>query len=54
MVSYEIRVVQLSNAPFEFPALFEPRSKHRAEVVKTEWADSEKDLNVLLPQAKDK
>ncbi|KAF8477871.1 cytochrome P450 [Gautieria morchelliformis] len=45
---------ELSNAPFEFPALFEPRSKHRAELVKTEWAECEKDLNVLLPQAKEK
>ncbi|KAJ7230251.1 cytochrome P450 [Mycena pura] len=45
---------ELSNAPFKFPAVFEPRSVHRAEVARQEWAESEKDLNVLLPQHKER
>ncbi|KAJ7091816.1 cytochrome P450 [Mycena epipterygia] len=44
---------EFSNAPFKFPAVFEPRSVHRAEVVRQEWAECEKDLNVLLPQHKE-
>jgi hypothetical protein len=47
-------VLQFSNAPFKFPAVFEPRSVHRAEVVGQEWAECEKDLNVLLPQHKER
>ncbi|KAJ7628952.1 cytochrome P450 [Roridomyces roridus] len=42
----------LSNGPIEFPAIFEPRSEHHAEVVRQEWENCEKDLNVLLPQHK--
>ncbi|KAF7341600.1 Cytochrome P450 2B19 [Mycena sanguinolenta] len=38
------------NAPFKFPAVFEPRS---VQVVRQEWADCEKDVNVLLPQRKE-
>ena len=49
-----LTVLKLSNAPFKFPAVFEPRSVHRAEVVRQEWAESEKDLNVLLPQHKER
>ncbi|KAJ7212728.1 cytochrome P450 [Mycena pura] len=45
---------KLSNAPFKFPAVFEPRSVHRAEVVRQEWADCEKDLNVLLPHHRER
>ncbi|KAF8066770.1 cytochrome P450 [Lyophyllum atratum] len=45
---------EFSSAPFKFPAVFEPRSPQRAEVAKREWAECEKDLNVLLPQAKEK
>ncbi|KAF7370415.1 Cytochrome P450 2B19 [Mycena sanguinolenta] len=41
---------ELSNPPLEFPAVFKPRSIHRAEVAKQEWAECEKDLNVLLPR----
>ncbi|KAF7372790.1 Cytochrome P450 2B11 [Mycena sanguinolenta] len=44
---------ELSNGPLEFPAVFEPRSVHRAEVARQEWAECEKDLNVLLPRHKD-
>ncbi|KAJ7628988.1 cytochrome P450 [Roridomyces roridus] len=40
----------ITNAPLEFPAVFEPRSARHAEVVREEWDGSEKDLNVLLPQ----
>ncbi|KAJ7628992.1 cytochrome P450 [Roridomyces roridus] len=43
---------ELSNPPLEFPAVFEARSAHHAEVIRQEWADCEKDLNVLLPQHK--
>ncbi|KAF7335894.1 Cytochrome P450 2B19 [Mycena sanguinolenta] len=39
-----------TNTPFRFPAVFEPRSMQRAEVVRQEWAYCEKDLNVLLPR----
>ncbi|KAF7372776.1 Steroid 17-alpha-hydroxylase/17,20 lyase [Mycena sanguinolenta] len=46
-------VLQFSNAPFEFLAVFEPRSVHRAEVVRQEWEECEKDLNVLLPRHKE-
>ncbi|KAJ7224639.1 cytochrome P450 [Mycena pura] len=45
---------EFTNAPFKFPAVFEPRSVHRAEVVRQEWAECEKDLNVLLPQHKER
>ncbi|KAJ7192874.1 cytochrome P450, partial [Mycena pura] len=41
---------EITNGPFKFPAVFEPRSVHRAEVVRREWAECEKDLNVLLPR----
>ncbi|KAF7372763.1 Cytochrome P450 2B11 [Mycena sanguinolenta] len=44
---------EFTNAPFEFPAVFEPRSAKRAEVVRQEWEDCEKDLNVLLPRPKE-
>ncbi|KAJ6458514.1 cytochrome P450 [Mycena sanguinolenta] len=43
---------EVTNGPFEFPAVFEPRSVQRAEVVRQEWAECEKDLNVLLPRHK--
>ncbi|KAG6823002.1 hypothetical protein H0H92_011757 [Tricholoma furcatifolium] len=43
----------LTNIPFEFPALFEPRSPQRVEVARREWAECEKDLNVLLPTPKE-
>ncbi|KAJ6490088.1 cytochrome P450 [Mycena sanguinolenta] len=43
-----------ANGPFEFPAVFEPRSVQRAEVARQEWAESEKDLNVLLPRHKER
>ncbi|KAJ7614162.1 cytochrome P450 [Roridomyces roridus] len=42
----------LTNPPLEFPAVFHPRSAHHAEVVRQEWVNCEKDLNVLLPQRK--
>ncbi|KAF7372751.1 Cytochrome P450 2B11 [Mycena sanguinolenta] len=42
-----------TNGPFKFPAVFEPRSVHRAKVVRQEWAECEKDLNVLLPRHKE-
>ncbi|KAJ7628930.1 cytochrome P450 [Roridomyces roridus] len=42
----------LTNPPLEFSAVFHPRSAHHAEVVRQEWANCEKDLNVLLPQRK--
>ncbi|KAJ6490070.1 cytochrome P450, partial [Mycena sanguinolenta] len=42
-----------TNGPLEFPAVFEPRSVQRAEVARQEWAECEKDLNVLLPQHKE-
>jgi len=41
-----------TNAPFSFPATFEPRDDHHASVAQREWEDSEKDLNVLLPPLK--
>ncbi|KAJ6467355.1 cytochrome P450 [Mycena sanguinolenta] len=44
---------EFSNGPFEFPAVFEPRSVQRAEVARQEWAECEKDLNVLLPRHKE-
>ncbi|KAG6853246.1 hypothetical protein C0991_005748 [Blastosporella zonata] len=44
----------LTNAPFKFPAVFEPRSPQRTEVARREWAECEKDLNVLLPAPKNK
>ncbi|GLB41042.1 putative cytochrome p450 [Lyophyllum shimeji] len=44
---------EFSAPPFKFPAVFEPRSPQRAEVARREWAECEKDLNVLLPQHKD-
>ncbi|KAF7347995.1 Steroid 17-alpha-hydroxylase/17,20 lyase [Mycena sanguinolenta] len=45
---------ELSNGPFKFPAVFVPRSVQRAEVARQEWAECEKDLNVLLPRPKEK
>ncbi|KAG6829138.1 hypothetical protein H0H87_012507 [Tephrocybe sp. NHM501043] len=42
-----------SSPPFKFPAIFEPRSPQRVEVARREWAECEKDLNILLPAAKD-
>ncbi|KAJ6490051.1 cytochrome P450 [Mycena sanguinolenta] len=44
---------EVTNGPFEFPAAFEPRSVQRAEVARQEWAECEKDLNVLLPRHKE-
>ncbi|KAJ6490092.1 cytochrome P450 [Mycena sanguinolenta] len=41
---------KFTNGPLEFPAVFEPRSVQRAEVARQEWAECEKDLNVLLPR----
>ncbi|KAG6828450.1 hypothetical protein H0H92_007935 [Tricholoma furcatifolium] len=41
----------LTNAPFKFPAVFEPRSPQRAEVARKEWGECEKDFKVLLPFA---
>ncbi|KAG6809720.1 hypothetical protein H0H92_014994 [Tricholoma furcatifolium] len=43
----------LTNIPFKFPAVFEPRSTHRVEIARREWAECEKDLNVLLPTPKE-
>ncbi|KJA24942.1 hypothetical protein HYPSUDRAFT_53452 [Hypholoma sublateritium FD-334 SS-4] len=42
----------VTSAPRDFPAVFEPRSARHAEVVRREWEDCEKDLNILLPAAK--
>ncbi|KAF7372794.1 Cytochrome P450 2B11 [Mycena sanguinolenta] len=42
-----------TSGPFEFPAVFEPRSMQRLEVARQEWAECEKDLNVLLPRHKE-
>ncbi|KAG6872340.1 hypothetical protein C0995_010638 [Termitomyces sp. Mi166 len=39
----------LTNSPYQFPAVFESRSPQRAEVARREWAESEKDLSVLMP-----
>ena len=44
--------IQFTNAPHAFPAVFEPRSIRRAEVVRREWEECEKDLIALLPAAK--
>ncbi len=44
--------LQMTSAPYKFPAVFEPRSARRAEVVQREWEECEKDLNILLPAAK--
>ncbi|KAF7341639.1 Cytochrome P450 2B11 [Mycena sanguinolenta] len=44
---------EITSAPVKFPAVFEPRSMQRAEVVRQEWAECEKDLNVLLPWHKE-
>ncbi|KAJ6490080.1 cytochrome P450 [Mycena sanguinolenta] len=41
---------EITNGPFEFPAVFEPRSAQRAEVARQEQAECEKNLNVLLPR----
>jgi len=43
---------RLTNAPFPFPVVFEPRDEPRVSVVRREWEDCEKDLNVLLPPLK--
>ncbi|KAJ7639211.1 cytochrome P450 [Roridomyces roridus] len=45
---------EVSSAPLKFPAVFVPRSEHHAEVIRQEWDGCEKDLNVLLPQRKDR
>ncbi|KAJ7628933.1 cytochrome P450 [Roridomyces roridus] len=42
----------ITNPPLEFLAVFKPRTGHHAEVVRQEWVNCEKDLNVLLPQRK--
>ncbi|KAG5732267.1 Cytochrome P450 2B19 [Termitomyces sp. T112] len=42
----------ITNCPFPFPAVFEPRSPQRAEVARREWSECEKDLHVLLPVLK--
>ncbi|KAG6836127.1 hypothetical protein H0H93_011086 [Arthromyces matolae] len=39
----------VTSAPLEFPAIFEPRSKHRVDIARREWEDREKDLTFLLP-----
>ncbi|KAF7372756.1 Steroid 17-alpha-hydroxylase/17,20 lyase [Mycena sanguinolenta] len=39
---------EFTNGPIKFPAMFEPRSVQRAEVVRQEWVNCEKDLNVML------
>ncbi|KAG6902058.1 hypothetical protein C0995_005115 [Termitomyces sp. Mi166 len=44
----------LTSCPYPFPAVFEPRSPQRAEVAMREWAECEKDLNVLLPAPKER
>ncbi|KAF7372925.1 Steroid 17-alpha-hydroxylase/17,20 lyase [Mycena sanguinolenta] len=44
---------EFASGPLKFPAVFKPRSTHRAEVARQEWAVCEKDLNVLLPQYKE-
>ncbi|KAF7372910.1 Cytochrome P450 2B19 [Mycena sanguinolenta] len=44
---------EFASGPLKFPAVFKPRSAHRAEVARQEWAVCEKDLNVLLPQYKE-
>ncbi|KAG6876379.1 hypothetical protein C0993_003563, partial [Termitomyces sp. T159_Od127] len=43
----------VTNPPFEFPAVFEPRSLKRVEVARREWAEREKDLDILIPIPKD-
>jgi len=43
---------RVTNAPFSFPAIFQPRDDNRVVVVRREWEDSEKDLNILLPPLK--
>ncbi|KJA24943.1 hypothetical protein HYPSUDRAFT_76269 [Hypholoma sublateritium FD-334 SS-4] len=42
----------ITSAPRDFPAVFEARSVRHAEVVRRDWENCEKDLNVLLPVAK--
>ncbi|KAG6919127.1 hypothetical protein DXG01_008934 [Tephrocybe rancida] len=43
----------VTNPPLQFPVVFEPRSSQRAEVARREWAECEKDLNILLPAPKE-
>ncbi|KAG6887763.1 hypothetical protein C0992_010833 [Termitomyces sp. T32_za158] len=43
----------LTNALLPFPAVFEPRSLQKAEVARREWAECEKNLEVLLPAPKE-
>ncbi|KNZ72518.1 Steroid 17-alpha-hydroxylase/17,20 lyase [Termitomyces sp. J132] len=43
----------ITNRPFEFPAVFEPRSPQQVEVARREWAECEKDLHVLMPIMRD-
>ncbi|KAG6902069.1 hypothetical protein C0995_004767 [Termitomyces sp. Mi166 len=38
---------------FKFPVVFEPRSPQCVDVARREWAECEKDLNILLPAAKE-
>ncbi|KAG6909897.1 hypothetical protein DXG01_014711 [Tephrocybe rancida] len=44
-------IPDFGTAPKQFPAIFEPRSAHHEKVVQREWAESEKDLALLLPTA---
>ncbi|KAG6808144.1 hypothetical protein H0H92_005269 [Tricholoma furcatifolium] len=46
--------ISLSNGPFAFPVVFEPRSAQREEFARREWLECEKDLNTLLPEPKEK
>ncbi|KAG6849628.1 hypothetical protein H0H93_006837 [Arthromyces matolae] len=39
----------ITSAPLNFPAVFEPRDKQRVEVARREWENCEKDVAVLLP-----
>ncbi|KNZ78883.1 Steroid 17-alpha-hydroxylase/17,20 lyase [Termitomyces sp. J132] len=43
----------ITNMPLKFPVVFEPRSPQRIEVARREWAEREKDLNILMPALND-
>ncbi|KAG5340720.1 hypothetical protein C0989_000497 [Termitomyces sp. Mn162] len=43
----------ITNMPLKFPVVFEPRSPQRVEVARREWAEREKDLNILMPAFND-
>ncbi|KAG5348693.1 hypothetical protein C0989_008895, partial [Termitomyces sp. Mn162] len=43
----------ITNMPLKFPAVFEPRSLQRVEVARREWAEREKNLNILMPTLND-